>query len=302
MKKIISAVIAAAVLICAFSGCNKKDSENISVYFCDKQNNTLSEETRSVDKKLPVKDKVRAALTFMIEGPHNEKNVPVISKKAKLLSVNTAGSVATVDFSKEYSEKEGAAALLLRFAVVNTVCSVSGIDGTVIKVEGQPLRSESTDKEIGVLSLSDIAMETNDQTTDKTTISLYFPLKDGSGLSCETRTIAPQNTLSPEKTIINELIKGPKSSEFTRSLSEDVRLINIETKDGVCYVNFSGEFVTKTQPGTNSTTLTLYSVVNSLCQLKNVNSVSFFVNGENGVEFGNFVLDIPYEKNVDIVK
>ena len=48
--------------------------------------------------------------------------------------------------------------------------------------------------------------------------------------------------------------------------------------------------------------MTLYAIVNSLCELENVKSVQILVNGENGVEFGNYVLDIPYEKNESVIK
>ena len=46
-----------------------------------------------------------------------------------------------------------------------------------------------------------------------------------------------------------------------------------------------------------ATTLSLYSIVNSLCELENVNSVQILVNGETGVEYGNLVLDRPEEPN-----
>ena len=67
-------------------------------------------------------------------------------------------------------------------------------------------------------------------------------------------------------------------------------------------MNFSSEFKTKSSSGSTTTMLSLYAVVNSLCELKNVESVQILVNGETGVEFGNFVLDIPYEANPELVK
>ena len=67
-------------------------------------------------------------------------------------------------------------------------------------------------------------------------------------------------------------------------------------------MNFSSEFISKSSSGSTATMLSLYSVVNTLCELKNVDSVQILVNGEAGVEFGNFILDIPYESNRDLVK
>ena len=182
--------------------------------------------------------------------------------------------------------------------MINTICSIDGIDGIVIQVEGEPLVSESTGKEYGVLSMEDIALNAEDNTT----VELYFPDKNGEKLVLEERTVDAQNALSLEKTVVSELIKGPEGKKLSPSVSGETKLLGIETKDKVCYVNFSSEFKTKTNPGSAATTMTLYSVVNSLCALDSVDSVQILVNGENGVEFGNFVLDIPYEENTNLVR
>ena len=45
--------------------------------------------------------------------------------------------------------------------------------------------------------------------------------------------------MSLEKAIVSELIKGPSEKDLRPSIAEGVKLLGIETKDGVCYVNFS---------------------------------------------------------------
>ena len=298
MKKAISLLLAIFVICTAFAGCTDGKTQ-LKIYFKDSLTNELCEETRSVDvEKNPNElDLAIASVEQIIAGPQNEKNVPVISPDAKLLSLTISEGVATVNMSKHFLEKSGVDALVQRFAFVNTLCSIDGIDGIVIQVEGNPLLSESTGKELGVLSISDIALNKE----DKTTISLYFPNNTGEKLVLDRRTVDAQQTLSLEKTIVSELIKGPSGKSLSPSIPDGTKLIGIETKDNVCYVNFSSEFCTKASSGTTATTFTLYSVVNSLCMLDNVSSVQILINGETGVEFGNYVLDIPYEFNADLV-
>lgn len=304
MKKVLSLIIILALCVSLFSACAKSD-KTVSVYFKDAKENKLNEEKRAVSEKdkKDAKEIAKFALAQMIAGPQSEGNKRLFPENTKLLSIAINGRVATLDFSKPYNEAHDVSALLLRLSIVNTLCGIKGIDGVVINVEGKPIVSESTGKEFGVLSLENIAFETNDvQNGEKTTITLYFPQKDGDKLIRETRRIKLQSALSLEKAVIGELIKGPENDGAARALPVDVKLIGIETKNNVCFVNFSNEFVSKTASGSLTTTLALYSVVNSLCQLENVESVQILVNGENGVEFGNFVLDIPYEKNDSIVK
>lgn len=292
MKRVISVVLTVLLLAAVFSACGTNRTQ-ISVYFKDALSNELSEEKRTVEagEKAGEAELAKLAVAQLISGPQNEKNAAVIDSKAKLLSLVINDGVATVNMSKHFSEKKGVEGLLLRFAFINTLCGIDGIDGIVIQVEGKPIVSENTGKEYGVLSISDIALNTE----DKTTIRLYFPDKDGERLVLEKRTVDAQQTLSLEKTVVSELIKGPDNDKLAATIPMGTKLLNIETKDNVCYVNFSSEFKSKTSSGSAATMLTLYSVVNSLCALENVESVQILVNGETGVEFGNFVLDIPYE-------
>ena len=300
MKKVISLLMIIVLAVVAFSACSSENRVQVSVYFKDSLSNELNGEIHSVeaDKDAGTADIAKLAVAELIKGPRNEKNSPVIDREAKLISLVLSSGVATVNLSKHFYEKKGVDELLLRFALINTLCGIDGIDGIVIQVEGKPLVSENTGKEYGVLSMSDIALNTEDDVT----VALYFPDKNGEKLVCEKRTVDAQQALSLEKTVVSELIKGPKDSSLSASLPEGTKLLGIETKDSVCYVNFSNEFRTKSGSGSSATTLTLYSVVNSLCVLENVSSVQILVNGEAGVEFGNFVLDIPYEANVNLAE
>lgn len=304
MKKVISLLIISVMALTLFAGCNS-GKEQISVYFKDKQTNSLSEEKRTVKSgaKASAPEMAKAAVEYLISGPVNETNAPVISDKAKLLSLAVNEGVATVNISSHYNDKKGVDALLLRFSFVNTLCFIDGIDGIVILVEGKPIVSETDGKELGVLTMNDIALNTqNAQLAETTTITLYFPAGDGSYLKEEKRKVEIQNALSIEKTVVSELIKGPQKEGLTSSVPAGTKLLGIETKDSVCFVNFSVEFISKASSGSLSTTLTLYSVVNSLCALDGVESVQILVNGEAGVEFGNAVLDIPYEAKEEYVK
>lgn len=298
MKKTLSLLLVIILTSMGLAGCGNKKTD-LKIYFKDSVSNELCEEVRSIEtgKNPSTEDLARKAIEQIIKGPQNEKNSPVISPDAKLLSLTISEGVATVNMSKHFLEKKGVNGLVLRFAFVNTLCNIKGIEGIVIQVEGSPLVSESTGKELGVLSISDFALNTEDNVT----ISLYFPNSKYERLFLEKRTVDLQQTLSLEKAIVSELIKGPSEKNLRPAIAEGTKLLGIETKDGVCYVNFSSEFCTKASSGSYGTTFSLYSVVNSLCSLEGVSSVQILVNGETGVEFGNYVLDIPYEFNDALV-
>ena len=215
MKKIISVLLTVVIFTMLLSGCGKGKTE-IEVYFKNSQSNELSKETRSVDAgENPTEtDLAKLAVAQLIKGPTHEKNSPVIDPKAKLLSLTISEGVATVNMSKHFAAKKGIDALLLRFAFINTLCTIDGIDGIVIQVEGKPIVSENTGREYGVLSMSDIALNTEDNAR----IKLYFPDADGNSLRLEMRTVDVQQTLSLEKSVISELIKGPTNKNLQSSI------------------------------------------------------------------------------------
>lgn len=298
MKKFMSLLLIIILSIAVFSACTP-DGTEISVFFKNSEKNELREEIRTVkaEKNANVRAIARLAVNELIKGPSTEGSKGVISKSAKLISLAVNGNVATVNISKHYLEKKGVDELILRFAIVNTLCNIKGIEGVVIQVEGNNLVSDTTGKEIGVLRMDDNIVFAPE---DKLAVTLYFPDKSFEHLSGEIRRIDVQNALSLEKIVVDELLKGPQNKELSASIPQGVKLLSVEVKDKVCFVNFTKEFVAGS--GSAVTTMSLYSVVNSLCALKNIESVQILINGEAGVEFGNFVLDIPYEADFSLVE
>ena len=79
------------------------------------------------------------------------------------------------------------------------------------------------------------------------------------------------------------------------TINPSTKIINVMTKDGVCYVNLSEDFLTVV--GNVPTKVSVYSIVNSLVELNSVNKVQILVNGEVPASFSNTV----FERNLDIV-
>ena len=307
MKKL-TAIITVIVILFTLTGCFGSSSSNseLNVYFKNAQSNELSVEKIEYKGSKNTVDMANFAINKLSEGPLKKTNLRSIPENVTFSAVSVKNESATVDVSKEFTSFTGTDELLARFAVVRTLCDIPGITSVKITVEGENLISDTTGKEIGFLSKKDIVTDIGaggeNNVTDVTstaTITLYFSTSDAMALKQEERKIATQDTLSIEKTVINELLKGPVSQELVSVIPSGTKLISAETRDGVCYVNFSEEFVTKFTGGTGM--LTVYSVVNSLCSIERISSVQILINGEKGAEFGNYVFDEPFEANLNLV-
>lgn len=138
---------------------------------------------------------------------------------------------------------------------------------------------------------------------DKTPYKLYFVNEQGK-LSPETRYI---NNAEVEKgteylatVLVKELISGPaKGSLFQAAIPKETKVhSDVKIKDGVATVDLSKEFIEKHQGGKKNEQLTLYSIVNTLTELKDVKSVQFRIDGKVKKEFkGSYQLDMAFPRS-----
>jgi germination protein M len=305
VKRIIS-VLLAAIMVFSLASCVRKGANaKINVYFKNTELQALSAESVEYVGSNNTVDMARFAMEKLEEGPKDSNNVAVLPEGTRFNSVSVADGLARVDFSKQFINASGVDEIMARFSGVSTLCDIPGIEKVLITVGGEALTSSSTGEEVGVLSKNDIVYDTDmipANSSEKTTLKLYFANSDATALKAEERQVETQNSLSMEKTIITELLKGPVSKELVAVIPSETKLLNLETNNGVCFVNFSSEFVTKFTGGTNTGMLIVYSIVNSLTELDDVDSVQILIEGKTGVEFGDFVFDEPIERSKNIVQ
>lgn len=298
MKKIIALFMAFATLLSLTACLATSDKDNdIKLYFKDAKTGELKAETVAYTGNRTTVDMANFAMKKLLEGPKNKSNASSIPDSITSAEVVIKDELATVNFPKAFGKLTGSDELTARFSIVQTLCAIPGISSVAFTVEGEALVSNATGNEVGVISKKDVVMQVNP--TDTTDVNLYFATSNSRNLKAEQRKVITLDTISIEKTIINELMKGPSSYELIATIPSGTKLLNIETRSGVCYVNFSEEFVTKFSGGSGA--LNVYSVVNSLCTIDSVTSVQILIEGEKGAKFGGFVFDEPLRANFDLV-
>ncbi len=303
MRNKFRAAAAMLLALAALAGCGDK-VRVFSVYYKNADGDSLVMEEHKTSDISGDRDKtVEYLIGELTKSPKTEGLINVLPDGTKLLGVSFLGRTATVDLSKEYYQNTDVDELLARYAIVSTLGEVDGVDNVEILIEGEPLISATSGAVVGRISKSDVVYSPQAKTQDAfDTLMLYFPDAEGQYLVPEERDIEIQTSLSPERLILSELMKGPGSKNLTQAVPADIKVISAETKDGVCFVNLSGDALTKISPGTTSTTLFLYSIVDSLTELETIDSVQLLIDGKTGVEFGNYVLDVPLERNETLIK
>lgn len=302
IKRITAILLAAAIGI--LGGCGDNE-QKFNIYYKNADGDALVKEEHHTDSLSGAgrAEIIEYLIGELSKSPSTDGLINVLPGGTQLLKVSIIGRTATVNLSKEYYMNKDVDELLARFAIINTLGEVEGIDSVEILIEGGPLISTTSGAKIGRISKNNVVLGLQDPSaTTKETVVIYFPDKEGQYLVPEERKIEIQASLSTERLVMSELLKGPESSRLVQSVPADLKVISTETTDGVCFVNLSGDTVDKVNSGSTSTTMFLYSIVNSLTELANIDSVQILIDGKTGVELGNYVLDAPLEKNRSLIE
>lgn len=113
---------------------------------------------------------------------------------------------------------------------------------------------------------------------DKITVVLYFA-NDQGYLVAEQRDIPKVDGLA--RVTMQELAKGSQGGMgLLPTLPVGTQLRDINIRDGLCIVDFTGEIKENHAGGSIGELLTVYSIVNTLSQFASVQEVQILVNGQ----------------------
>ncbi|HEX3027843.1 MAG TPA: GerMN domain-containing protein [Clostridia bacterium] len=142
---------------------------------------------------------------------------------------------------------------------------------------------------------------------DKVPIHLYFANAEGTKLKLEVRYIpltdAKKSVNHLAGVIVKELIKGPEDSNLKATIPKDTVLRStVKINKGVATVDLTRDFVDKHPGGATAEKLTIFSLVNSLTELKDIEKVRFLIGGKQTASFkGNFQFDAPFPRNAPLI-
>ena len=293
--------------LCLFlSACALTESESESVgetyeiYYSNKDATNLVGE-QSTFLETDTTELVRQMLEKIYTQPKNVEIIPVI-REEMLLDFALVEKQVTINMSTAYKDLDTALEVLARAAIVSTLTQLQGVDFVSITVQGEPLL-DVLGNPVGVmpkeLFIKNAGEEINSY--DKVKMTLYFANEQGDGLIEINRTLAYQNIVSMEKLVVEQIIAGPSNEESYPTMNPETNVISATIKDGVCYVNLDETFLT--QPYNVSAEVTIYSIVNSLVELSNVNKVQISIEGKNNLSYREQIdLMTLFERNLDLLK
>ena len=121
--------------------------------------------------------------------------------------------------------------------------------------------------------------EISEEQMRQTKVILYFANSETGELESETKIVDANLLINePYKEIMNWLIKGPQSSNLKKLIPEGTAMHDIRVEKNCAIINLSNEFLNY-ETDENKLKI-INSIVNTLTNLKEINSVKFLINGE----------------------
>ena len=249
-----------------------------------------------------IEEQISEVLTILEEvlWTKEEKQLVSDSNPIQGFILNQETGVVTLYFAPDYNFTHSITETLRRAAIVKTLCQIRKVTSIEIYIGNQPLML-ANGKPVGLMT-ADNFMESTGANTEffqEIGIVVYFADTTGNFLVKSDVKVIYNGVVSTERLILNQLMKGPNSASMQSVIPEGTILNKVTTQDGICYVDFSEQFM-KIREGI-SPEVAIYSVVNSLTQLPNVHKVQFLIDGMIRKSYEQLDFSSYFEQNLDII-
>lgn len=235
--------------------------------------------------------------------PEDTENRAAITEAIQLQSSTVADESANLNFGEGYYAQSLTGEILTRAAIVRTLTQIPDVNYVSFLVDGSALLNNQG-APVGVMTADQFIDNSGNEinTEEKVTLVLYFANENGDKLKTVTREVVYSSNISLDKLVMEQLITGVQDGEEAYpTINPATKVVSVTVSDGTCYVNLDKEFLTQIYKV--DANVTIYSIVNSLVELSDVNRVQISINGETDLSYKESVpLATVFERNLELVE
>ena len=132
----------------------------------------------------------------------------------------------------------------------------------------------------------------------KIDINVYFAIIGSEQIfGSEERTIVAGSSKIAAVSAVNELLKGPYEDFNFAVIPAGTKLLGVEVTNKIAKVNFSQEFLSESLDSSILDDYIIYTIVNTLTEIPDIEAVSFSIDDKDIREYGNVDLQLPAIRN-----
>ena len=134
-------------------------------------------------------------------------------------------------------------------------------------------------------------------------INIYFAATgEERKLAAEERKVVAGNPGNALNSAMNELLKGPAKSYHFPVIPAGTKLLGAKAYEGVAEIDLSREFLENSLDSRILDEYIIYSIVNTVTEIPDINGVIFFIEGKRIKMYGNIDLSIPIIRDPDFLE
>lgn len=292
------------------TACSKEENDNYEGYYVYCLN---TNETKVSGEKYTPKEEETEKLLAEFLGQMEQEPEDISLKKAIPDDVSldeytlSAEGDLSLYWNAAYGNYTGVTEILRRAAIVKTLCQIPDISNIQFYIAGQPL-TDSNMNAVGFMTAETFIDNTGDTAYMQTaSLTMYYANDSGTGLVETPVKITYDATIPLEQLAMEQLLKGPKDIEgvdgqdLRKTIPDGTKINKISVKENTCYLDLSSEFLEKRSDISDD--VAIYSVVNTMVELSNINKVQFSIDGEQVLLFDDEIsFGEPFENNFNIVQ
>lgn len=293
MRKGILFLIAGVLL--ALAGCAAQSSEPTGPYMIYCRSNLDYSGGGDAVCAVPVDaegentERVASDLLQKMLREEGEDHYSAIPADTRVLDVRIADGQAVVNLSEEYGSLSGVDLTLADYCITLTLCQLGGVDRVSVLVEGEPLPYRDSQS----FTSSDALLSWMDQEFRTLRVRLFYCDAGTGALASETRILQLYEGQTKAAAVLEALLAGPESEGLVSPLPEGLTVEYVRADEGVCYVNFSAEFLENIPESIHAQEAMINVVVKSLRSISDIQAVQIAVEGETVDYYGAIDISGP---------
>ena len=227
------------------------------------------------------------------EGPETESLVSPFPKGAALVRAQLENGVLHMTLSREFGNLTGADLSLVLSCITLTFSQLTGVEAVELSAERSLIGGQSSVK----IRPDQILRVDNSEEIAENTLNIYYADSQNryliaSEVKTKLSTVPEQAALA-----LSMLGEQPSNDGLQATLPENTELLDLSIEDGVCIVDFSGDFYRNRPENDAAERMTVLSIVNTLTEFPGIESVQFFVEGETLKTYSHMDLSLQYVRD-----
>ena len=273
MKKLLAWILIVSLLF-TLVACASKTEERVNPISFYYKNRDVSYNSELISRYL--------------EGPDEEFLECPFPPGTILSECSWIDGLLTIILTDEFSTLSTLDLTIAMACLTMTMSQIEGVDAVIVDTVGGNLsfrREPMTPEDFVFLVQNDDASEI--------TVNLYFSDQSNRYLLLDSRPVHLEDAETLPLVILNELLEGPSESNLKSMMPLGTKVIDVQLNDNICLVDFSSQFFDGRPQTALEEHQVIYSVVNTLTELENVEAVQFLVEGQRVGQYVNLDLSEP---------